>query len=257
MARPASTPLGAPCWADLFTTDADRAQEFYGQLLGWTAESTGDDYGGYINFSKDGLMVAGAMQKGPEISDPDVWTVYLATDDARATVDLAAEHGAQVIVPAMDVMELGTMAVLFDPAQAAVGAWQAGLHEGFGAIGRPGTANWFELHTREFDTAVSFYEQVFGWDAHVMSDSPEFRYTTLGEGDTARAGIMDASNFLPEGVPASWQIYFGVEDADAALAKVIELGGSVMQGAEDTPYGRMASVADPSGAFFKVVQPLD
>jgi predicted enzyme related to lactoylglutathione lyase len=82
---------------------------------------------------------------------------------------------------------------------------------------------------------------------------PEFRYTTLGEGDAALAGIMDATGYLPDGVPSSWQIYFGVDDADAALAKIVELGGSVLQPAEDTPYGRMAQAADPTGTVFKIV----
>ena len=58
-----------------------------------------------------------------------------------------------------------------------------------------------------------------------MSDTPEFRYTTLGEGEDQLAGIMDASAFLPAGVPAHWSIYFGVDDTDAALAKIKSLGG--------------------------------
>jgi predicted enzyme related to lactoylglutathione lyase len=256
MARPASTPLGAPCWADLATSDPQRSQDFYGELFGWTSESAGEDYGGYINFSKDGLgMTAGAMQKDPQMPGPDAWTIYLATDDAKATVDLAAEHGAQVILPAMDVMELGTMAILLDPGQAAVGAWQAGLHEGFGAIGQAGAPSWFELHTRDYAGAVAFYTEVFGWDAHTASDTDDFKYTTLGEGETSRAGIMDSSAFLPEGVGASWQVYFGVDDADAASARIIELGGAIVQPAEDTPYGRLAGATDATGAFFKITQP--
>jgi hypothetical protein len=86
-----------------------------------------------------------------------------------------------------------------------------------------------------------------------MSDTPEFRYTTLGEGDDALAGIMDGSQFLPEGAPAAWSIYFGVEDVDAALERVVELGGSVVRPAEDTPYGRLAQAADPTGTLFKLV----
>jgi predicted enzyme related to lactoylglutathione lyase len=86
-----------------------------------------------------------------------------------------------------------------------------------------------------------------------MSDTPEFRYTTLGADRGALAGIMDAANFLPEGVPAHWSVYFGVEDTDKALATITDLGGTVVQPAEDTPYGRLAHVADPTGAHFRVV----
>ena len=248
-------PIGAPCWIDLFTSDPDRSRSFYGELFGWTSEEAGEEYGGYINFSKDGLPVAGAMRNDGQSGTPDVWSVYLATEDAKATADAAAANGGQVLVPAMDVGEQGTMAVVTDAGGAAIGIWQPGLHRGFGIHGEPGTPTWFELFTRDYDASVEFYRQVFGWDTHVAGDTPEFRYTTLGEGESQLAGIMDASGFLPEGVPAHWSIYFGVEDADAALAKIVELGGSVVRPAEDTPYGRLAEAADPTGAHFKLIQP--
>lgn len=179
--------------------------------------------------------------------------MYLATDDARATVDAAVAHGGQVVVPAMEVMALGSMAVVTDPGQAAIGAWQPGQHKGFAVLGEPNTPAWFELHTRDYDASVEFYRDVFKWDTHVAGDTPEFRYTTLGEGDGTLAGIMDATAFLPEGVPASWSVYFGVGDADAALAKIVELGGAIIAPAEDTPYGRLATAADTTGATFKLV----
>ena len=69
----------------------------------------------------------------------------------------------------------------------------------------------------------------------------------------ALAGLMDSTNFLPEGVPAHWAVYFAVADTDAAVKTAIELGGSVVIPAEDTPYGRIALVADPTGAPFRLV----
>ncbi|HEY5154478.1 MAG TPA: VOC family protein [Acidimicrobiales bacterium] len=245
-------PLGAPCWVDLFTSDTDGAAGFYGALFGWTAESAGQDYGGYINFAKDGVAVAGCMKNDGQTGMPDVWSIYLATADADATVEAAVAHGGQVIVPAMDVMALGKMAVMVDPGGAAIGAWQPGLHRGFGVLDEPGSPSWFELHTRDYDASVAFYRDVFGWDTHTMSDTPEFRYTTLGEGESQLAGIMDSAMVLPEGVPSNWQIYFAVDDADASLAQAVELGGTVIYPAEDTPYGRLASLADPTGALFKL-----
>jgi predicted enzyme related to lactoylglutathione lyase len=55
--------------------------------------------------------------------------------------------------------------------------------------------------------------------------------------------------------PARWSVYFGVEDTDAALARIEELGGSIVSPAMDTPYGRLATAADPTGAQFKLVAP--
>ena len=151
--------------------------------------------------------------------------------------------------------DLGTMAVVADPGGAVIGIWQPGRHPGFGILAEPGAPGWFELHTRDYEAAVAFYRDVFRWETHVVGDTQEFRYTTLVHGEGSLAGIMDASGFLPEGVPAHWSVYFGVEDADAALAKVVELNGSILRPAEDTPYGRLATAADPTGAQFKLVAP--
>jgi uncharacterized protein len=245
-------PIGAPCWADLMTSDPERARAFYGELFGWTSDDAGPDFGGYINFSKDGLRVAGGMRNDGTSGMPDAWNVYLATDDAQATVNDATSNGGQVIVPPMAVGPLGTMAVMTDAGGAAIGAWQPAEFPGFGLVAEIGAPTWFELHTRDYDAAVDFYRKVFRWDTHAVSDTPEFRYTTLGQGEDQLAGIMDASAFLPEGVPAHWSVYFSVENADASLARITALGGAVVMGAEDTPYGRLATAADPTGAVFKL-----
>lgn len=252
MPRREDAPIGAPCWVDLFTSDPDRAQAFYADLFGWTCEAAGPEYGGYFNFSKDGVQVAGGM-RNDDAGASDRWSVYLATDNAAATVDAAAAQGSAVIVPAMPVMELGSMAVVTDPGGDAIGMWQPGLHKGFGVFGEPGTPAWFELHTRAYDAAVPFYRDVFKEDARPMSDSPEFRYTTLNDGDEQLAGIMDASMF-PAEAPSGWSIYFGTDDTDKSLARIVDLGGKVVLPAEDTPYGRLAQASDPTGALFKLVQ---
>jgi hypothetical protein len=240
------------------TSDADRSRAFYGQLFGWTAEEPAVEFGGYFNFRKNDVRVGGCMAWQSDMpGTPNIWSVYLATDDARKTVDAAATSGGQVIVPAMDVGDLGTMAVVTDPAGATIGLWQPGEHQGFGILTEAGAPSWFELHTRDYDKAVDFYRQVFRWDTNVVGDTPEFRYTTQKQGDEMLAGIMDASSFLPEDVPSHWSVYFGTDDADATLAKVVELGGSILREAEDTPYGRLAEASDATGAKFKLVAPND
>jgi predicted enzyme related to lactoylglutathione lyase len=247
-----TAPIGAPCWVDLMTSDTDRSRDFYTELFGWTADEPAEEFGGYFTFNKDGVPVGGCMPSEPG-SGINAWSVYLATDDAHKTVEAATANGAQVLAAPMDVGDLGTMAILTDPGAAAIGLWQPHAFQGFGVLAEPGTPAWFELHTRDYDAVVAFYRDVFRWDTHVAGDTPEFRYTTLGEGESQAAGIMDASGFLPEGVPSHWSIYFGSEDTDATLARIVELGGSIVLPAEDTPYGRLATASDPTGAVFKLV----
>ena len=253
MPKRAAAPLGAPCWVELFTSDTDKSESFYGSLFGWTAVHAGAEYGGYINFSHGEDIVAGCMHNDGTAGSPDGWFVYLATADAERTAAAAEKHGGTVVAPAMQVAELGSMAVCTDAGGAVVGAWQPGTHKGFGVLAEPGAPAWFELQTREYAATVQFYQDVFDWDTHVASDTEDFRYTTLGVDDDAQAGIMDVSGFPEEGFPTRWSIYFAVQDADAAAARVSELGGTVLQGPDDTPYGRLTTCADPGGVAFKLI----
>ncbi|AUI51007.1 VOC family protein [Arthrobacter crystallopoietes] len=256
MPKPDITP-GAPCWIDLMTSDPEKAKNFYTELFGWTYE-TGDEekYGGYIMAFKNGQSVAGLMKNDGQSGYPDVWTTYLRVDDIDATTQAAANSGGQIFMPPMEVPEQGKMAMIGDAGGAAVGVWEFGGHTGFQLAAEPGSPAWHEIFTRDYPSTVKFYQDVFGWDTDVMSDTDEFKYTTLGAGENAKAGIMDVSSFLPESIPAHWRIYFAVENADAAIEKTTALGGQVVQPAEDTPFGRVATLTDPTGAMFLIVQEL-
>ncbi|SKV45503.1 Putative glyoxalase/bleomycin resistance protein [Mycobacteroides abscessus subsp. massiliense] len=48
------TPLGAPAWIDLASSDVEKSKAFYSALFGWTLQDAGPEYGGYINAHKDG-----------------------------------------------------------------------------------------------------------------------------------------------------------------------------------------------------------
>lgn len=243
---------GEPVWIELFTPDPDAAKAFYGGLLGWTARDSGPEFGGYITFERDGAPIAGCMRN--DGSGPSTWSVYLETNDAAATVEMAKANGGGVVVEAMPVGDLGTMAVVTDPAGAAVGVWEPKEMAGFATRAADGAPSWFEVLSSDYDAAIPFYRNVFGWDTHTMSDSPEFRYTTLGKDEHALAGIMDARQLLA-GRPSYWSFYLQVPDTDAAIATAKELGGREVMPPAASPYGRLATIADQSGIEFRVLGP--
>ena len=247
------SPNGAPCWVELFTSDPDSAKAFYGGLLGWDAEEPNPELGGYANFTSGGVRVAGLMRNDGSQGAPDFWTTYLAVPDAAAAVDASTAAGAQLHVPVMPVAELGVMAAVTDPSGAFVGYWQPGTHEGYGRVAEVGAPCWHELHTRDYAAALGFYRTVHGWETKELSDTDELRYTqALADGEPF-AGVMDGSAWLPEGVPSHWTVYFGVADADAACARAHDLGGTVLEQPIDTPYGRIATLTDPTGTPLRVV----
>ena len=245
-------PSGAPCWMDLLSSDVPAAIRFYGELLGWTADEPDPEFGGYVNFRRDGEWIAGMMANDPTWGRPtagrSTWPPPMPRRLRRPR-----RRGATVTAGPHPVGDLGTMLVLTDPTGASIGAWQPGTHPGFRTVDEVGTPAHFELHTPDHDAAVRFYAEVFGGEVQVESDDPEFRYTNLTHGDDPSAGIMDASGHLPDGTAPFWVVYLRVADTDVALAQIRELGGSADQPAADTPYGRLAEVADPTGARFRIV----
>lgn len=256
-------PNGVPCWADLWTSDVEGARTFYRELFGWDAEDPMPEFGGYFNFLRSGAWIAGGMG---DMGEPDgdffmpannTWKVYLAVDDIEATTAAAKRAGATILTECMAVGDLGKQVVLQDPTGAHLAFWQAGTHPGFTTLDEPGAPGWFELHTRDHAGAVAFYRDVLGIEVETVSDTDEFRYATLNgpSGCGQVAGIMDASHWLPDGVPAHWTLYWTTADADASVAKVTTLGGSVIQPAEDTPYGRIATVTDTTGSVFRLRTP--
>jgi predicted enzyme related to lactoylglutathione lyase len=235
---------------DLMTSDTARAREFYGRVFGWHGEAASEEFGGYFMFMLDGAPVAGCMPAPPEADVADVWGVYVMTPDANATIAKTVACGGIVRVPAEPVADLGTQAILEDPAGSRIGLWQPGTFPGFGPVGtgRPGTPAYFELHARDYAGAVAFYRDALGWDPEVISDTTQFRLTAITAGGQLVAGILDSGAYLPAGEGPSWGVYLSVDDADKALSLAAELGGTVHQEATDTPFGRLGMATDPMGA---------
>ncbi|WP_305092328.1 VOC family protein [Prescottella sp. R16] len=251
-----TAPAGAPCWIDLQTSDVDRAATFYDALFGWTHETSGPEYGGYVMFSTSGAPVAGMMPAQPGNPYVNVWTTYLATPDVDATARSVAAAGGNVLMEPMTVPDAGRMAMFLDASGGVIGAWQPGEHPGFVTVGEAGAPAWFELVTKDYDAALPFYRDAFGWTLVPLSDTDEFRYSTGRFDGDDLAGIYDASRTLPAEVPSHWQMFVQVEDTDAAVARVRELGGEVPTEPWDTEYGRMAQIADPLGARFMISGPV-
>jgi predicted enzyme related to lactoylglutathione lyase len=244
---------GTPNWVDLQTTDQSAAKSFYAALFGWTYDDLPMPEGGPYSMAKLGEEhVAAIAPQSPELAAagaPPVWNTYLAVDsvdDAVATVEAA---GGQVAMAPFDVPDAGRMAFILDPGGAAVAFWQAGRHIGASLVNEPGTVTWNELITTD-TSAAGFYEQVLGVTTSLM-DMGSGEYTMF-EADGQQVGGTTAPQ--APGTPNHWHVYFAVADADASVATVTALGGSVLTEPFDTPVGRIASVRDPLGSAFSIIQ---
>jgi predicted enzyme related to lactoylglutathione lyase len=102
--------------------------------------------------------------------------------------------------------------------------------------GAVGTAVWHELATIDYEAAFGFYEQLFGWQKTESMDMGEgnmYQMDGLNRPDSL-SGIF---NKPPEMSMAAWNIYWEVADVDVAATKVVELGGTVVNGPMEVPGG--------------------
>jgi predicted enzyme related to lactoylglutathione lyase len=246
-------PPGTPCWVELMTTDQAAGREFYAALFGWQIDVGGEETGEYGMASVDRHSVAGiGGMMGME--HPPVWNTYLATADVDATCKAAEAAGATIVAPPMDVMDFGRMAHVQAPGGGVFGTWQAGTHLGLELANEPGSVTWNEFMTRDYERGKKFYADVFGYTYTDMGGGA-FEYSTIEVDGNTVGGIGTLPSEVPAQVPPHWRVYFAVDDCDASVAKVTQLGGSVLRPPMDMPYGRHADVADPQGAMFSVIKP--
>lgn len=245
-------PDGTPCWIDLMVPDPRMAMDFYGALFSWSFADQGDEAGNYLLCSLDGRIVAGLGATPPDEPAPPVWTTYLAASDVEVTADAVERAGGRIITPPTDVMPRGRLAVAADPGDAVFALWQAGTTVGAELTDVPSALVWNECMTRDYEGAKAFYGSVFGYTVNDMADEG-FTYGTLLVDERIIGGLGLLPPETPADVPAHWMTYFAVTDTDAAATRVTELGGSVTAEPIDTPYGRMATVADNQGVAFSLV----
>jgi predicted enzyme related to lactoylglutathione lyase len=148
------------------------------------------------------------------------------------------------------------MAFFSDPTGAVFGIWQPKTFAGADLVNEPNSLCWNEVLTRDAEADKAFYSHVFGWGASrpEMEGAPESYTIWKVNGDNV-GGMMEMDDeYFPSEIPPHWNVIFAVADCDATAAKARELGGTVAHGPMDMPIGRFASLVDPQGAHFTVMQ---
>ena len=260
---------GVPCWVDTWQPDADAAMSFYTQIFGWEAEDTmpegveGTHYMCRLR-GQDVAAIASRPDGAPEVT---AWTTYVWVDDVDVTVAKATGAGGSVLVEPFDALDEGRIAVIADPAGAAIGAWQPGAHKGAQLVNEPGAYSMSGLMTSDPEGAKRFYPEVFGWEirAFEMGDDELVMWTVPGYvgGEPQQPVPRDvAAVMLPpsaggEPPPPHWSVDFWIADVDEATAKIPGLGGQVLAEPYDLPGTglRQGVFMDPQGATLSLTQP--
>jgi hypothetical protein len=122
-----------------------------------------------------------------------------------------------------------------------------------------GFPGWVDLSTPDQAAATAFYCELFGWTAEDLPTDVGTTYTMLSLDGRLVCGLGPQPPALVEaGVPPAWVTYVLVGDVDEIVAATPDAGGTVTMPTIDVmTSGRMAMVADPSGAVLGLWQPRD
>lgn len=116
---------------------------------------------------------------------------------------------------------------------------------------------WYELMTPDPDGAKAFYDAVVGWDIEpAPAGEMDYRMIRRGSGGNAGGVLRITDEMAGGGARPGWLGYLSVHDVDQVAATVLGEGGQIHMPPMDMPgVGRMAMIADPTGAPFYIINP--
>ncbi len=101
----------------------------------------------------------------------------------------------------------------------------------------------FDVRTTDVTASRRFFTELLGWQLNdkllVTEQGPWGGLTELGPEDSRQP---------------QWLPYAQVSDVDAAAAKAVELGGTIVRERTDLPVGSLVVVTDPGGAALTLFQ---
>ena len=250
-----STILGRPLWYELMTTDTAAAETFYKNVIGWASAPFDGAPQPYTQFKRSGgAEVAGVLKTPDGMNMPPFWAMYIAAPNLDEAVAKVKRLGGSELSPVVTVPGVGRMQMVKDPQGAAFYVIQPeprdSAPEGDPEIGE---ASWLELMTTDAPAAMTFYQELFGWQpSEAMDMGPMGKYQMFNRGSRMIGGMMNKPPEMAQ-VPPNWAIYFRVPDITSAIERIKANGGQILNGPMEVPGGDwIVNAMDPQGAAFSL-----
>jgi len=244
---------GKVVWHDLITDNPKASERFYSELFGWEFESVGSSFGlgsdsTYTLIRHNGRLIGGMVDERKLNVSGDIsqWMPLLSVANIQIAATRVKTDGGKVLTPPTELADRGWLAVVEDKQGALMALVQT--RDGDPVDREPswGDFLWDELWTNDVDEAAQFYSDLFGYDKVMRVLDDDHTYNVLNHQGKPRAGLLKRP--IPELAPV-WVAYIRVEDTDAVLARVEELGGRILLGSRERDIGgTVALIAGPSGA---------
>lgn len=245
-------------WVDLMTSDVDAAIAFYTETLGWKATPWEGEMA-YTMFAAGEQSIGGVMAISDEMKAmniPPHWMGSTRVEDVDASAAKVEELGGKILKPAWDIPEVGRLAVIADPQGAALALFQPKGEMPMPEDGEAeGLVSWHELNTTDYEAAWKFYSALLGWKAtEDMDMGEEHGHYFMFQREGAEGSMGGMCNTAKQmGFPPNWLHYTNVDGCEAAIKRITDKGGKVLNGPMEVPGGSyIAQCQDPQGAAFAI-----
>jgi len=216
-------------YVSVWTSDADRAAGFYGHVLGWQYDPATHQ----VTNTTQRIGIFGAPEP------PTLFCCYAVADlpaarqailDAGGAVDEVQQFDFGAVLGATD--SAGTHFAVFQPT---VGTGRPALN-GAG----PGELSYVTFEVTDSAAFRDFYGPLLGWTFQPGRIDDGWQVTPVHP----MSGIAGGND--PQVTVPMWT----VADVDAAVARVREAGGTVIDEPSQQPYGKTAQCRDDQGGRF-------
>ncbi|TNC22537.1 VOC family protein [Amycolatopsis alkalitolerans] len=249
-------PSGIPCWVELATLDEEATHRFYSGLFGWSFHVNRDPAtanGRYLIASLAGRDVAGSYLAAA--GQTSLWTINISVHSTANAAEWTEHLGGRVTLGPVAIPNRGSILHVTDPAGAPAVFWQPASTWDF-VSGVPNTFANADLNTHHGDAADGFFCRLFNYTSRQIGDNRGVDYVEwcLDLEPVLYRYVMGPE--YPADTVPHWMVYFDVDPArgtDATAGHALMLGGRIVVEPYDSPWGRIAIIADPCGAVFSVI----
>jgi predicted enzyme related to lactoylglutathione lyase len=240
-------------WFEYLSSDAAKAQGFFGELFNWSTKSVPMPDGAYTMIAAADGKTIGGYTDAPAGTPPGAsWLPYLLVASAAESIAKLKTLGGSVMKPPFKVGDYATMAVVGDPHGASFALWQPTKAED-APTPAVGHFVWNELASKDPAASVAFYTQLAGFTDKPMEMPGMGAYHVLEHGGQSRAGIM--AQQMPT-QPHAWLPYVQVANTDQTAEKAKRLGATIVVPPTQIPnVGRFAIFIDTMGGATGILQP--
>ncbi|MGB6351056.1 MAG: VOC family protein [Pseudolabrys sp.] len=240
-------------WYELITTDMEAAKAFYTKVMGWGVLDASIPGRAYTLFTIGRVPVSGMMDlpgEARKMGGKPSWIGYVGVDNVDGAADQIKRLGGVVHVPPTDVSNISRFSIFADPqtARLALFKWQKPGQDQPAELDALGRVGWHELLADDWEQALAFYEELFGWQKADADIGEMGTYQLFSVGGQTIGGMLTKPPMIPF---PFWLYYFNIGDIDAAVQRVKTGGGQILDGPLELPGGSwIVQCTDPQGAIF-------